>query len=275
MPKVTDVSARRRLREQTRERFTELTALREQEERGESGIAEYERLREELINGHINLVRFLAGKFANRGEPLEDLVQIGVLALIKAVDRFDVTRNVDFTTYATPTILGEIKRHFRDKGWAMRVPRRFQDLNIAITRAIDRLSIELERVPSVADIALDLGVMEEEVLEAQEFGQVYHLRSIDSELSPGEGPSNTLQDVCGAADSGFEIIDDRLSIDRAISSLTKREQLVLRLHFYHNMRQSDIARRIGISQMQVSRIQTKALFKLRVALRAEPVGVPR
>src|SRR5215472_9948432 len=141
------------------------------------------KIREELVVAHLKLVRFLAVRFANRGESIEDLIQVGTVGLIKAIDRFDVERGVEFTTYATPTIVGEMKRHFRDKGWAVKVPRRLQELNLAVNRAVERLSIELGRAATVADIAKALGATDEEIIEAQELGQAYNLLSLDTELT--------------------------------------------------------------------------------------------
>ena len=155
----------------------------------------YERLRDELVVAHLNLVRFLAVRFANRGEPLDDLIQVGTVGLLKAIDRFDLDRGVEFTTYATPTIVGEIKRYFRDKGWAVKVPRRLQELNLAVNRASDKLAIELGRSPTVGELARHLGAGEDEILEAQELGQAYNLLSLDSELSgEGDKKSQTLAD---------------------------------------------------------------------------------
>src|ERR1700674_5025268 len=130
--------------------------------------------RDELVVLHLNLVRYLASRFANRGEALEDLIQVGTLGLIKAIDRFDTGRGVEFTTYATPTIVGEIKRYFRDKGWAVKVPRRLQELNLAVNRALEKLTVKLGRSPTIAELASHLGATEEDVLEAQELGQAYN-----------------------------------------------------------------------------------------------------
>ena len=140
--------------------------------------SEHERLRDELVVVHLNLVRFLAVRFANRGEPLDDLVQVGTVGLLKAIDRFELDRGVEFTTYATPTIVGEIKRYFRDKGWAVKVPRRLQELNLAVNRATDKMAIELGRSPTVAELAEHLNAGEDEILEAQELGQAYNLLSL-------------------------------------------------------------------------------------------------
>jgi RNA polymerase sigma-B factor len=228
---------------------------------------EREELREELVVAHLNLVRFLAMKFVNRGEPLDDLVQVGTLGLLKAIDRFDTERGVEFTTYATPTIVGEIKRHFRDKGWAVKVPRRLQELNQSVNRSIDALAIELGRSPTVAELAEKLNASEEEILEAQELGQAYNLLSLDSEVGgDGDKKSQTLADTVGMTDAGMELLEDRANLERAFHVLTGRERVIIYLRFYESVSQTEIAARLQVSQMHVSRLQAKALEKLRGAL---------
>jgi RNA polymerase sigma-B factor len=228
---------------------------------------EREGLREELVVAHLNLVRFLAMKFVNRGEPLDDLVQVGTLGLLKAIDRFDTERGVEFTTYATPTIVGEIKRHFRDKGWAVKVPRRLQELNQSVNRSVDALAIELGRSPTVAELAERLSASEEEILEAQELGQAYNLLSLDSEVGgDGDKKSQTLADTVGMTDAGMELLEDRANLERAFHVLTGRERVIIYLRFYESVSQTEIAARLQVSQMHVSRLQAKALEKLRGAL---------
>ncbi len=237
------------------------------EGRAESTDPEYERLRNELVVAHLNLARFLAVKFANRGEPLDDLVQVGTVGLLKAIDRFDVDRGVEFTTYATPTIVGEIKRYFRDKGWAVKVPRRLQELNLAVNRTTDKLAIELGRSPTVGELAERLGAGEEEILEAQELGQAYNLLSLDSEVSPdADKKSQTLSDTVGITDAGLELLEDRANLERAFHVLTGRERVIIYLRFYESVSQTEIAKRLSVSQMHVSRLQAKALEKLRAVL---------
>ena len=224
-------------------------------------------MREELVVAHLNLVRFLAMKFVNRGEPLDDLVQVGTLGLLKAIDRFDTERGVEFTTYATPTIVGEIKRHFRDKGWAVKVPRRLQELNQSVNRSVDALAIELGRSPTVAELAERLNASEEEILEAQELGQAYNLLSLDSEVGgDGDKKSQTLADTVGMTDTGMELLEDRANLERAFHVLTGRERVIIYLRFYESVSQTEIAARLQVSQMHVSRLQAKALEKLRGAL---------
>ena len=255
-------------RERTRELFGLFAVARARHaESPEAHDAEYERMRNDLVVAHLNLVRFLALKFANRGEPLDDLVQVGTVGLLKAIDRFELDRGVEFTTYATPTIVGEIKRYFRDKGWAVKVPRRLQELNLAVNRANEKMSIELGRSPMVAELAERLNATEEEILEAQELGQAYNLLSLDSEVSSeGEKKSQTLADTVGITDSGLEMLEDRANLERAFHVLTGRERVIIYLRFYESISQTEIARRLNVSQMHVSRLQAKALEKLRGVL---------
>ncbi|HZV76777.1 MAG TPA: SigB/SigF/SigG family RNA polymerase sigma factor [Candidatus Babeliales bacterium] len=228
---------------------------------------EYERLRDELVVAHLNLVRFLAVRFANRGEPLDDLLQVGTVGLLKAIDRFDLERGVEFTTYATPTIVGEIKRYFRDKGWAVKVPRRLQELNLAVNRASDKLAIGLGRSPTVAELAEHLQAGEDEILEAQELGQAYNMLSLDSEVSgETDKKSQTLADTVGVSDPALELLEDRANLERAFAVLTGRERVIIYLRFYESISQTEIAKRLNVSQMHVSRLQAKALEKLRVVL---------
>ena len=248
-------------RRRTREAFAKLAAAR--------GVDQFahDRLRDDLVVAYLNLVRYLAVKFANRGEALEDLIQVGTLGLIKAIDRFDAARGVEFTTYATPTIVGEIKRHFRDKGWAVKVPRRLQELNLAVNRAIEKLAVDLGHSPTVAELAKRLGVSEEEILEAQELGQAYNLLSLDTEVGgEGEKSTQTLADYIGEHDPQLLNLEDRANLERAFAVLTGRERIILFLRFYESVSQTEIAKRLNVSQMHVSRLQQKALEKLRTAL---------
>jgi RNA polymerase sigma-B factor len=228
---------------------------------------EYEQLRNELVVAHLNLARFLAVKFANRGEPLDDLVQVGTVGLLKAIDRFDPDRGVEFTTYATPTIVGEIKRYFRDKGWAVKVPRRLQELNLAVNRAGDKLAMELGRSPTVGELAAMLSAGEEEILEAQELGQAYNLLSLDSEVSgEADRKTQTLADTVGVSDARLDLLEDRANLERAFGVLSGRERVIVYLRFYESISQTEIAKRLNVSQMHVSRLQAKALEKLRSVL---------
>lgn len=257
-------------RQDTRERFEALAATRARLEEGPDPklSAQHERLREALTVAHLNLVRFLAAKFANRGEPLDDLIQVGTVGLIKSIDRFDLQRGVEFTTYATPTIVGEIKRYFRDKGWAVKVPRRLQELNLAINRAVEKLNIKLGRSPTVAELAAHLKVSDEDVLEAQELGQAYNLLSIDTELTDDvDGRHHTLADSLGQTDGALALLEDQENLARAFDVLSPRERVILYLRFYESVSQTEIARRLNVSQMHISRLQHRALEKLRDVLK--------
>jgi RNA polymerase sigma-B factor len=255
-------------RRRTRALFGRFTQARLRHgERPEFPDSEYERLRAELVVVHLNLVRFLAVRFTNRGEPLDDLIQVGTVGLLKAIDRFELERGVEFTTYATPTIVGEIKRYFRDKGWAVKVPRRLQELNLAVNRASDKLAIELGRSPTVVELAEHLNAGEDEILEAQELGQAYSLLSLDSEVSgETDKKSQTLADTVGASDARLELLEDRANLERAFQELTGRERVIIYLRFYESVSQTEIAKRLNVSQMHVSRLQAKALDKLRAVL---------
>lgn len=221
-------------------------------------------VRDQLVIMHMNLARFIASKFANRGESLDDLNQVGSLALIKAIDRYDPEVGVEFTTYATPTIIGEIKRHFRDKAWSFKVPRRLQDLKVAVGRMGETLTNELARSPTISEIASRLGISEEEVMEAQELGQVYNLLSLDTDLeSDDEKKASHLLDYLGRCDLNLENVDNQVILERGFTHLAGRERLVLFLRFYMNLSQSEIARLLDISQMHVSRLQHRALQKLK------------
>jgi len=236
----------------------------------EYGRSRNAKLRDELVVAHLNLVRYLAVRFANRGEALDDLIQVGTVGLIKAIDRFDTGRGVEFTTYATPTIIGEIKRYFRDKGWAVKVPRRLQELNLAVNRAVEHVSVELGRSATVADLAKRLGASDEEIIEAQELGQAYNLLSLDSDLSvEGEGKTTTLMDYLGRNDPELALLEDKALLGRAMVVLDPRERIILFLRYYENVSQTEIARRLNVSQMHVSRLQQRALEKLKTFLKEE------
>ncbi|HEY9085271.1 MAG TPA: SigB/SigF/SigG family RNA polymerase sigma factor [Candidatus Tyrphobacter sp.] len=259
----------RSARERTRLLFASFSKARQRHDAApDRQDPAYERERNELVVAHLNLVRFLALKFANRGEPLDDLVQVGTVGLLKAIDRFELDRGVEFTTYATPTIVGEIKRYFRDKGWAVKVPRRLQELNLAVNRASEKLAVQLGRSPTVVELSQDLGAGEEEILEAQELGQAYNLLSLDSEISSdGDRRSQTLADTVGMTDSGLETLEDRANLERAFAVLSGRERVIIYLRFFESISQTEIAQRLNVSQMHVSRLQAKALDKLRAVLK--------
>jgi RNA polymerase sigma-B factor len=265
---ATHIEDERWDRNRARAAFARFGALRTDRtlDRGvdHTGLSEFERLRNELVVAHLNLVRYLAVKFANRGEALDDLIQVGTVGLLKAIDRFDLDRGVEFTTYATPTIVGEIKRYFRDKGWAVKVPRRLQELNLAVNRANEKLTVKLGHSPTVAELAQHLGATEEDILQAQELGQAYNLLSLDTELNgEGDKKSQTLADYVGQSDPALELFEDRANLERAFAVLSGRERVILYLRFYESVSQTEIAKRLNVSQMHVSRLQQKALEKLR------------
>ena len=225
--------------------------------------------RDELIVSHLNLVRYLAAKFKNRGEPLDDLIQVGTIGLIKAIDRFDIDRGLEFTTYATPTIMGEIKRHFRDKGWSVRVPRRLQELSAKVNQATEDLSTELSRSPSVEELAERVGASVEEVLEAMESSSAYSAVSLESTGTSEDEDAPSLLDHYISEDSDLALSDDRLALDQIISSFSPREQEVIRMRYEEGLTQVEIADQLGISQVQVSRLLRKTIDRIREKMEAD------
>jgi len=219
-------------------------------------------LRDQLIEAHLGLAEYLARRFANRGEPLDDLVQVASLGLVKAVERFDPARGLEFTTFATPTIVGELKRHFRDKGWAVRVPRRVQELHLRVTKVIDDLSLEMGRSPLIPEIALRAGISEDEVIEAIDAGSAYRSASLDAGRSDDEESPGLLGQL-GDLDPELARAERRAALGPLIGSLPEREQVMLYLRFYEGLTQSEIAKQLGISQMHVSRLLARSLQQLR------------
>jgi RNA polymerase sigma-B factor len=230
--------------------------------------AEFGPLRARIIEDLLPLATHIAGRFRNRGEPFDDLVQVADLALIKAVDGFDADRGVSFSSYAVPFIAGELKRHFRDKTWHVRVPRRLQELSLQINRATDELTQNLGRSPTVADLASHLGIGEEETIEALEAAGAYHSLSLDAPAG-GEDGTSTLVDLIGTDDNELAEVDARVALPPLLATLPAREQRILAMRFFGNLTQSQIASELGISQMHVSRLITKALTTLRRALLEE------
>ena len=226
--------------------------------------AEKERIREQLVNAYHDFVYFLARKFQNRGEPLDDIVQVGYLGLIKAIERFDPDLGFEFTTFATLTVAGEIKRHFRDKGTAIRFPRRLQELHQSVVRVNEQMKNELGREPTVGELAERLGVTPDDVTEAMEIGPAYMPLSLDQPIASGDGESSrSVSEQIGGADPELDRVEMRDVLDRAMEHLTPRERAIMAMRFYEQMSQSEIARRLGISQMHVSRLQRAALEQLR------------
>ncbi len=227
--------------------------------------------REQLVMSHLNLVRFLANKFKNRGEPLDDLVQVGYLGLLKAIDRFDPDRGLEFTTYATPTILGEIKRHFRDKGWSVRIPRRLQELSAKVNQATDALTTQFQRSPTIQEIADYLDASVDEVLEAMESSSAYSSVPLEGTGGSENDDAPSVIDRYGSEDNELAFTDDRLVIEEALKGFSPREREVIELRFLKGMTQIEIAEQLGISQVQVSRLLRRTLKMIQDKI--DPDGV--
>jgi len=231
-----------------------------------------QQVRDELISLNIHLVEYLARKFSNRGEPLEDLLQVGFIGLIKAIDRYDLDRGVEFSTYATPTIVGELKRYFRDKGWAIRVPRRLQMRDVELNQAIDHLTQALHRSPTFQEVARYLDISLEDVVEILESSYATNYLSLDNiYMNDQEDRGFCLLDYLGDEDDDFSLAEDRDTLAKLISHLTNREQKVIYMRFFRGMTQIEIARELDISQMHVSRLLRKILEKLRGDIQLEEI----
>lgn len=233
-----------------------------------SGDPELRRL---LIESHLRLAEHLARRFSNRGVALEDLVQVASLGLVKAVDRFEPDRGLEFSTFATPTIVGEIKRYFRDKGWSVRVPRRVQELHVELSSLVGTLTQRLGRSPTIAELAQAATTSEEEVLEAMDAAQAYRSASIDAPAGGGDD-TRGLANQLGGADNRLFDAENRLLVTGLLDTLPKRERLMLHLRFFEGMTQSQIADRLGISQMHVSRLLARSLDQLRERLERADKG---
>lgn len=216
-------------------------------------------LRDELVEEHLGLAYQLARRFSNRGEPYDDLAQVASVALIRSVDRFDPDRGVEFSTFATRTVIGELKRHFRDRGWAVRAPRRIQELYLELGHVSESLAHQQGRPPTVAELAEATESSEEAVLEALEAGQNYRTTSIDAP----DRQDGTIASRLGQVDTGFGAAEDRTVLADSLAGLPEREQVILQLRFVEGLTQSEIAERIGVSQMHVSRLLSASLAKLR------------
>ena len=225
--------------------------------------------REQLIEQYMSLVRSLARRYSYRGEQLDDLVQIGSIGLIKAIDRFDVNRGVELTTYATPNIIGEIKRHFRDRGWAVRVPRGLQELNVQLSKLIEQLTVQLSRSPTVPELAKAAGVDEEDVLEALESGRAYSSLSLSTGGGTEDGEELDPLESLGEIEHEYEVSEDRAVLAPGFRVLDQRERTILHLRFFEGLTQSQIAQQVGISQMHVSRLIRRALEKIRAEIAAD------
>jgi RNA polymerase sigma-B factor len=239
------------------------------------------RARELAIEWHLPLTAHLARRFSGRGEPIEDLIQVAAIGLIKAVDGFDASRGFDFTSYAIPTIIGELKRYFRDKAWNIRVPRRLQELMLQLAGATEELAQALRRSPTTAELADRLGVTQADIVAARACSHAYRPMSIDRPAP--DGMDRSMGDSLGAMDVRVEAVDDRVALSLLLAKLPLRERRILVMRFTGEMTQSEIALELGVSQMQISRLLARSLARLQVELAADgrrrgngsPAEVPR
>ncbi|MFF3754369.1 RNA polymerase sigma factor SigF [Streptomyces sp. NPDC002018] len=241
--------------------FTRLTEL-------EEGTHEHQYVRNTLIELNLALVRYAATRFRNRADQMEDIVQVGTIGLIKAIDRFELTREVEFATFAVPYIVGEIKRFFRDTSWAVHVPRRLQELRIDLAKATDELSQRLDHAPTTAELAEYLGLDEEEVIEGIVASNGYTAGSIDMPTDDAAGASVPLSDRLGAPDSGLETAENVQALKPLLEELDERERRILQMRFGDEMTQSEIGAELGVSQMHVSRLLSRITGRLREGLLA-------
>jgi RNA polymerase sigma-B factor len=240
-------------RDRTRQLFLDMNSL-------DSTSPEYREVRDELVAAHLPLVRYLARRFAGRGEPSDDLIQIGTVGLLQAIDRFEPERGLEFSTFATPNIAGEIKRHFRDRGWMVRVPRRLQELQGELSAGISELSQRLGRSPTVGEIAAHLKISEEDVIEGTESARAYSAVPIDV---PNSTTGMTIADSLVDFDSSLDHVELRHALRPVLADLPDRERRALILRFVDNRTQSEIAAVLGVSQVHVSRLLAKTLHDLR------------
>ncbi len=231
----------------------------------EEGTHEHSYVRNTLVELNLALVKFAAGRFRSRSEPMEDIVQVGTIGLIKAIDRFELSRGVEFPTFAMPTIIGEIKRFFRDTSWSVRVPRRLQELRLDLAKAGDELAQQLDRAPTVAELAERLHLEREEVVEGMVASNAYTAASLDAQPEDDDSEA-ALADRIGYEDHGLEGIENLESLKPLIAGLPQRDRRILSLRFVGNLTQSEIGEELGISQMHVSRLLTRTLNRLRRGL---------
>ncbi len=248
----------RTTREQSVELFAELTGDTTDDRRRTA-------CREALVHLHLPLVDHCARRFRNRGEPFDDLLQVASLGLVKAIDRFDPARGTAFSTYAVPTILGELKRYFRDTGWAVHVPRGLQERTVKVDTAVQDLHHRLGRSPSPKELAQALELTEEEVLEAMEAASAYDATSLEQERWSDDAHASRVLDTLETDEQSYELVEDAAAIAPSLKSLPKRERLILHLRFVEDLSQAEIGERIGISQMHVSRLIRRSLARLRDA----------
>ncbi|WP_409062508.1 SigB/SigF/SigG family RNA polymerase sigma factor [Streptomyces sp. SYP-A7185] len=238
----------------------------------EEGTREYQYARNTLIEMNLTLVQFAARRFRNRGSgDMEEIIQVGTIGLIKAIDRFDLTREVEFASFAVPYITGEIKRFFRDTTWAVHVPRRLQELRVELVRAKENLFARLDRDPTVKELADYLDLTEEEVTEGIVASNGYVAGSLEAPTDGGESavmPTRTLSDVMGGADPAMETVEDLHTLAPLLEGLEERERRLIELRFGQEMTQAQIGAELGVSQMHVSRLLTGTLLKLRTGMLA-------
>ncbi|MFI1809424.1 SigB/SigF/SigG family RNA polymerase sigma factor [Streptomyces sp. NPDC020422] len=240
-----------------------LRALAEREE----GTEEYQYARNTLIEMNGSLVRYAAGRFKTRSDEREDIVQVGTIGLIKAIDRFDLSREVEFSTFAVPYIVGEIKRFFRDSTWAVHVPRRLQEARVELAKANEELGSRLGRSPRVAELAEAMRVSEDEVVEAQIASNGYHSASLDAVVDGEDSDADaSLADFLGEEDPALELFEDFHTLAPLMELLDDRERLLLHLRFVEELTQAEIGRRVGVSQMHVSRLLARSLARLRAGM---------
>ncbi|QGV82410.1 RNA polymerase sigma factor SigF [Streptomyces ficellus] len=232
----------------------------------EEGTPEYQYARNTLIEMNMSLVRYAAGRFRSRGDQMEDIVQVGMIGLIKAIDRFELSREVEFPTFAVPYIVGEIKRFFRDTSWAVHVPRRLQEARVELAKATEELSTRLGRAPKVSELAALMSLSEDEVIEARLASNGYNSTSLDAAINSGEDDDAALADFIGADDPGMELVENFQSLAPLIHELDDRDRQILHLRFVEELTQSQIGERLGVSQMHVSRLLTRILARLRAGL---------
>ena len=224
--------------------------------------------RDALVERFRPLARALARRYQRTGEPFDDLFQVACLGLVKAIDRFDLSRDVAFSSYAVPTMLGEIRRYLRDRTWSVRVPRGLQELALRVDKHVVELSSDLQRQPTVAEIAHAAAATEEQVLEALHAAGAYRATSLQTPRAGEDAADDTLGDTLASTEHGFDLTEDRATLAQLLRAITPREREALRLHFQENLTQRQIGQRIGVSQMQTSRIIRHSIARLRTAARA-------
>ncbi|UFQ14277.1 MULTISPECIES: RNA polymerase sigma factor SigF [Streptomyces] len=229
----------------------------------EEGTAQYQYVRNTLIELNMSLVRYAAGRFRNRGDEMEDIVQVGMIGLIKAIDRFELSREVQFATFAVPYIVGEIKRFFRDTSWAVHVPRRLQEARVELAKATEELSSRLGRSPTVDELAALMNLAPEEVIEARLASNAYNSSSLDAVLHGDATDETPLADFIGEEDPSLELVEDFHSLAPLVARLPERDREILHMRFVEELTQSQIGERLGVSQMQISRLLSRTLATLR------------